>query len=40
MMIHLLSPLVAGETIQIDLYFSGGNRVTVKAVVRKWGDDG
>jgi copper(I)-binding protein len=40
MIINLLKTLKEGETIPLVLYFEGGYRVTVKAVVHKWGNDG
>ncbi len=40
MIIHLRRPLAEGETIPLVLYFSGGRRVRVNAVVRKWGEGG
>jgi copper(I)-binding protein len=40
MIINLLRPLKEGETIPLVLYFDGGKHVPIKAVVRKWGNDG
>lgn len=37
MLIHLHKPLTEGETVPIVLYFAGGRRLTVNAVVSKWG---